>query len=56
VDAIARAERFLDDLDEAWKQRIGSVLEVSWPVYRPEREGPLLDAVSGTLLPPIQLR
>jgi hypothetical protein len=56
VDAIARAERFFDELDEAWKQRIGSVLEVSWPVYRPEREGPLLDAVSGTLLPPMKLR
>jgi hypothetical protein len=56
VDALARAERFLDDLDVAWKQRIGSVLEVSWPVYPKGREGPLLDAVKGTLLPPLQLR
>jgi len=56
VDALARAERFLDDLDVAWKQRIGSVLEISWPVYRSDREGPLLDAVSGTPLPPLQLR
>ena len=56
VDALARAERFLDDLDVAWKQRIGAVLEVSWPVYPKGREGPLLDAVKGTLLPPLQLR
>lgn len=56
IDALARAERFLDDLDVAWKQRIGSVLEISWPVYRSDREGPLLDAVSGTPLPPLQLR
>jgi len=56
VDALARAERFLDELDIAWKQRIGSVLEVSWPVYRSDRDGPLLDAVGGTPLPPLQLR
>jgi hypothetical protein len=56
VDALARAERFLDELDVAWKQRIGSVLEVSWPVYPKGREGALLDAVKGTLLPPLQLR
>jgi hypothetical protein len=56
VEALARAERFLDDLDVAWKQRIGSVLEISWPVYRSDREGPLLDAVSGSPLPPLQLR
>jgi hypothetical protein len=56
IEALARAERFLDDLDVAWKQRIGSVLEISWPVYRSDRDGPLLDAVSGTPLPPLQLR
>jgi len=56
VEALARAERFLDDLDVAWKQRIGSVLEIAWPVYRGGGEGPLLDAVSGTPLPPLQLR
>jgi hypothetical protein len=55
-EALARAERFLDELDEAWKQRIGSVLEVAWPVYRPERDGPLLDAVSGIPLPELSLR
>jgi hypothetical protein len=54
--ALARAERFLDDLDQAWQRRIGSVLEVAWPVYRPARAGPLLDAVVGRLLPAMELR
>ena len=49
--ALARAGRFLDELDQAWQRRIGSVLEVAWPVYRPQRAGPLLDAVVGRPLP-----
>jgi hypothetical protein len=56
AEAMARAETFLDQLDEAWQRRIGSVLEVAWPVYRPERSGPLLDAVAGAPLPDLQLR
>ena len=55
-EALGRAERFLDDLDEAWQRRIGSVLEVAWPVYRPARAGPLLDAVAGRPLPEMELR
>ena len=51
---MAHAEEFLDQLDEAWQRRIGSVLEVAWPVYRPERSGPLLDAVAGAPLPDLQ--
>jgi hypothetical protein len=31
-------------------------MEVAWPVYRPERAGPLLDAVVGRPLPEMQLR
>ena len=54
-EALARAERFLDELDEAWQRRIGSVLEVAWPVYRPARMGPLLDAVVGRPLPELEL-
>jgi hypothetical protein len=56
AEAVARAEQFLDELDEAWQRRIGSVLEVAWPVYRPERSGPLLDAVAGAPLPDLELR
>jgi hypothetical protein len=56
AESVARAEKFLDELDEAWQRRIGSVLEVAWPVYRPERSGPLLDAVAGAPLPDLQLR
>jgi len=55
-DALARAEKFLDDVDEAWQRRIGSVLEVAWPVYRPAGSGPLLDAVVGRPLPAMELR
>ncbi|HKB78010.1 MAG TPA: hypothetical protein VKC58_15530 [Myxococcales bacterium] len=55
-EALGRAERFLDALDEAWQRRIGSVLEVAWPVYRPARAGPLLDAVAGRPLPEMELR
>ena len=54
-EALARAERFLEELDEAWQRRIGSVLEVAWPVYRPARMGPLLDAVVGRPLPELEL-
>jgi len=53
--ALGRAEKFFDQLDEAWQRRIGSVLEVAWPVYRPERSGPLLDAVAGAPLPDLAL-
>jgi hypothetical protein len=55
-EAVARAGRFLDQLDEAWQQRLGPALEVAWPVYRPEHRGPPLDAVVGTPLPEIELR
>jgi len=54
--ALARAGKFFDELDQAWKRRIGAALEVAWPVYRPERSGPLLDAVVGRPLPEMQLR
>jgi len=54
-EAVARAERFLEELGKAWKQRIGSALQVAWPVYRSERAGPLLDAVVGRPLPEMQL-
>ena len=54
-EAMARATRFLDDLGQAWQRRIGSVLEVAWPVYRPEGKGALLDAVVGRPLPEMQL-
>jgi hypothetical protein len=55
-EALARAEKFLDEVDEAWQRRIGSVLEVAWPVYRPAGSGPLLDAVVGRPLPAMELR
>ncbi|MFN2546181.1 MAG: hypothetical protein ABR567_01980 [Myxococcales bacterium] len=54
--ALARAGKFLDELDDAWQRRIGSVLEIAWPVYRPLHEGPLLDAVVGRPLPEMALR
>ena len=54
--AMARAEKFLSELDEAWQQRIGPTLKVAWPVYRPEKSGPLLDGVRGAPLPAMQLR
>lgn len=49
--ALARAGKFLDELDSAWQRRIGSVLEVAWPVYGAARKGPLLDGVVGRPLP-----
>ena len=55
-EAIARASRFLDELNEAWQRRLGAVLEIGWPVYGPEHDGPVLDAVSGTALPELVLR
>lgn len=54
-EALARAEKFLGELDQAWQQRVGIGLEVAWPVFRPERGGPLLDGVSGAPLPEMQL-
>jgi hypothetical protein len=54
--AMTRAGKFMDALDAAWPSRIGSVTEVAWPVYRPERDGPPLDAVNGAPLPEIPLR
>jgi hypothetical protein len=56
AEALARAERFLDELDEAWQQRIACALQIAWPVYRPVGDGPLLDAVVGRPLPEMQLR
>jgi hypothetical protein len=55
-EAIARAGRFLDELNEAWQRCLGAVLEVAWPVYGPEHGGALLDAVAGTPLPELPLR
>jgi hypothetical protein len=54
-NAMSRAGKFMDALDAAWPRRIGSVTEVAWPVYRPEKEGPPLDAVNGAPLPEIHL-
>lgn len=54
--ALARAGKFMGELDQAWQRRLGPTLEVAWPVYRPERNGPLLDAVVGRPLPEMQLR
>src|SRR5437763_16099367 len=45
--ALARAGRFLDELEDAWQRRIGSVLEGAWPVYRRLHTWPLLDAAVG---------
>jgi hypothetical protein len=56
ASAMARAGQFMDDLEAAWPRRIGSVTEIAWPVYRPERGGPPLDAVNGAPLPEITLR
>ena len=53
--ALARATKFFGDLNEAWQRRIGPALEVAWPVYRPERPGPLLDGVVGRPLPEMAL-
>ena len=55
-DALARAGRFFAELEEAWRRRLGSVLEIAWPVYGPEHGGPLLDAVAGTPLLELPLR
>jgi hypothetical protein len=54
--ALAGAERFLGELDDAWGRCIGSVLEVAWPIYKSERGGPPLDAVGGGPLPALDLR
>jgi hypothetical protein len=56
ASAMARAGKFMDDLEAAWPRRIGSVTEIAWPVYRPEHGGPPLDAVNGNPLPEIALR
>jgi hypothetical protein len=55
-EALSRAGRFLDELNEAWQGRLGAVLEIAWPVYPPEHSGPLLDAVTGAPLPELALR
>jgi hypothetical protein len=55
-EALARAGRFLDELNDAWQRGLGTVLEVAWPVYPPEHSGPLLDAVAGAPLPELTLR
>ena len=55
-DALARAGRFLVELEEAWRRRLGAVLEIAWPVYGPEHGGALLDGVAGSPLPELSLR
>lgn len=54
-EAVARASRFLGQLDDAWQRRIGAATEIAWPVFRPAHQGPLLDGVRGVPLPGIQL-
>lgn len=54
-EARARAGQFLEELETAWKRRIGPPLEVAWPVYRSGHGGPLLDAVVGRPLPEMNL-
>ena len=55
-DAVLRATRFLEELNQAWHRRLGAILEIAWPVYGPEHAaGPLLDAVSGSPLPELTL-
>ena len=55
-DALARAGRFLGELEEAWRRRLGAILEIAWPVYAHEHGGALLDAVAGAPLPELPLR
>ena len=56
-EAIARAARFVAELEQAWRRRLGAPLEIAWPVYGPEHGGgALLDAVAGTPLPELALR
>jgi hypothetical protein len=55
-EAIARAARFLAELEEAWRRPLGTLVEVAWPVYGPEHGGLLLDAVGGAPLPELLLR
>jgi hypothetical protein len=55
-DALVRAGRFFADLEQAWRRRLGAMLEVAWPVYATDHGGPLLDAVAGTPLPELSLR
>jgi len=55
-ETLARASRFFTDLEEAWRRRLGTVVEVAWPVYATDHGGPLLDAVAGTPLPELSLR
>jgi len=55
-EAVARATRFLAELEEAWRRPLGKALEIAWPVYGPEHGGPLLDAVAGAPLPELALR
>ena len=56
-ESVLRAGRFLEELDAAWRRRLGAALAVAWPVYAPEHpSGPPLDAVGGTPLPELTLR
>jgi hypothetical protein len=56
-ELLSRARRFLDELDAAWRKRLGNAIEIAWPVYAPDHPGaPLLDAVGGTPLPELSLR
>ena len=55
-DALTRAGRFLGELEEAWRRRLGAIVEIAWPVYAHEHGGALLDAVAGAPLPELPLR
>ena len=55
-EALTRAGKFFADLEEAWRRRLGAMLEIAWPVYAHDHGGPLLDAVAGTPLPELSLR
>jgi hypothetical protein len=51
--AREKCERWIEELDRAWKGRVRSVALIGWPVY-PARDDhqPALDAAEGNLLPP----
>ena len=53
--AVARAERYLRDLDVAWNGALRSVVEVAWPAYPAGAGGGFLDATGQSMLPPLPL-
>ncbi len=51
--AVARAETWLRELDQAWGGAVRSVVEVAWPAYRMGKGQGLLDATGQSMLPPL---